>query len=125
MAGTGIRVQVGDRECHAEWIEENPDTREAITAALPLAGDARKWGKELYFRTDVNVAGENGQTEVPVGSIAYWPQGNAVCLFWGPTPASHGEEPRATAPVTVVARITDTAVLEGATDGTGVRLSEP
>lgn len=124
MTGTGIRVRVGDRECHAEWIDGNQETREAIAAALPLAGDAHKWGDELYFRTDVDVPGENGRTEVPVGSIAYWPQGNAICLFWGPTPASHGEEPRAAAPVTVIARITDTAPLAGAADGTRVRLGE-
>lgn len=120
---TDLRIRVGDRECTAEWVEDNPSTQKAIEAALPLAGDGRKWGEELYFRTDVDVEAENTQTEVPVGAVAYWPEGNAICLFWGPTPASRGDEPRAAAPVSVVARIADTAALAAtATDGTKLRL---
>ena len=36
---------------------------------------------------------------------------NALCLFWGPTPASRGDEPRAAAPVAVVAKLEDVAPL--------------
>ncbi|MCH7659639.1 MAG: hypothetical protein IH933_03345 [Euryarchaeota archaeon] len=118
-----LRIRVADRECTAEWVEDNPNTQKAIEAALPLAGDGRKWGEELYFRTEVDVEAENTQTEVPVGAVAYWPGGNAICLFWGPTPASRGDEPRAAAPVSVVARITDTAALAAtAADGAQLRL---
>jgi hypothetical protein len=118
-----LRIRVGEHECTAEWVEDNPNTQKAIEAALPLAGDGRKWGEELYFRTEVDVEAENTQTEVPVGAVAYWPGGNAICLFWGPTPASRGDEPRAAAPVSVVARITDTAALAAtAADGAQLRL---
>lgn len=123
---TNLRIQVGDHECAADWVDENPKTRAAIEAALPLDGDGRKWGAELYFPTEVNVERENARTEVPVGAVAYWPQGNAICLFWGPTPASRGDEPRAAAPVNVVARIADATALsaatDGVTDGTRIRL---
>jgi len=44
---------------------------------------------------------------VEVGDVAYWPQGEALCLFFGPTPASTDEEPRAASPVTVVGRISE------------------
>jgi hypothetical protein len=44
---------------------------------------------------------------VEVGDVWYWPQGEALCLFFGPTPASTDEKPRAASPVTVVGRISE------------------
>jgi hypothetical protein len=102
-----LQLVVDGQELTADWTDENTTTRDAIGAALPLEGDASRWGDELYFRTGIDVAPETTQTEVPVGSIAYWPQGNAICLFWGSTPASHNQEPRAAAPVAVVATVND------------------
>ncbi len=40
-----------------------------------------------------------------VGEIGYWVQGQAVAIFFGPTPASHADEPRAIVPVNVVGAI--------------------
>lgn len=97
-----LTVHVADLELAADWTDDNPETRDAIEATLPLEGEATRWGEELYFSTPVDVSVENGQEELPVGAIAYWPQGNAVCLFWGPTPASLGDEPRAAGPVNLV-----------------------
>jgi hypothetical protein len=57
-----------------------------------------------------------------VGTVAYWPQGNALCLFWGPTPASEGEEPRAASPVNVVARLRDVSGLAAVDGGARVRV---
>jgi hypothetical protein len=119
-----LRVTVDDHELEAEWTGKNPTTREAIADALPLEGDATRWGDELYFRTPVDVPAEDALAEVPVGAIAYWPQGNAVCLFWGPTPASEGDEPRAASPVDVVAELSDVSVLETLDGGAVVRLAE-
>lgn len=117
-----LRIIVDGRELAATWTDENPETRAAITDALPLEGDAARWGEELYFRTEVDVPAEDAQAEVPVGSLAYWPQGNAVCLFWGPTPASRGDEPRAASPVNVVARVDDVSPLSGVDGGATVRI---
>jgi hypothetical protein len=119
-----LRVTVDDHELEAEWTGKNLTTREAIADALPLEGDATRWGDELYFRTPVDVPAEDARAEVPVGAIAYWPQGNAVCLFWGPTPASEGDEPRAASPVNVVAELSDVSVLETLDGGAVVRLAE-
>lgn len=107
-----LTVRVDDRELSASWTGANPETRAAIEAALPLSGEAARWGDELYFSTRVDVPAEDAQAEVPVGAVAYWPQGNALCLFWGPTPASEGDEPRAASPVNVVATLDDVAPLE-------------
>ncbi|HKJ58328.1 MAG TPA: cyclophilin-like family protein [Halobacteriales archaeon] len=126
MAGLRIAVDGGDDaggvELLADWIDDNPETRGAIEDALPLSGDAARWGDELYFRIPVDVPAEDARAEVPVGAVAYWPQGNALCLFWGPTPASAGPEPRAASPVNVVAEIEDVSGLASVEGGATVRI---
>lgn len=117
-----LALSVGDVELAASWTGENPETRRAIEAALPLAGDAARWGDELYFETPVDVPEEDGQVEVPVGAVAYWPAGSALCLFWGPTPASTDGTPRAAGPVNVVAAVEDVTPLGDVRGGARVRL---
>lgn len=112
-----LRIEVDGVVLLADWTDDSPETRAAIEDALPLSGDAARWGEELYFEIPADVSAEDARAEVPVGAVAYWPQGNALCLFWGPTPASAGEEPRAASPVNVVARIEDVSPLEGIGDG--------
>ena len=119
-----IRVTVGDVELDAEWTDDAPETRAALEAALPVEGDAARWGDELYFRIDVDVPAENARAAVEPGTLAYWPQGNALCLFWGPTPASRGDEPRAASPVNVVARVTDVSPLASIDGDARVRVDE-
>ena len=115
-----LHVDVDGRELSARWTDDAPETRAAIEAALPLSGEAHRWGDELYVRTPVDVPAENAREEVPVGAVAYWPQGNALCLFWGPTPASVGDEPRAASPVNVVAIVDDVSALEDLEGGATV-----
>ena len=117
-----LRVRVGDVSCTASWTDDNPETRAAIEEALPVEGDAARWGDELYFGVDVDVPEEEASAEVPVGAVAYWPRGNALCLFWGPTPASHGDEPRAASPVNVVARLDDPSALDAVEGDARVRI---
>lgn len=117
-----LRITVDGRELAAEWTAENPDTRAAIADALPLAGEAARWGDELYVRIPVSVPPENARETVPVGTLAYWPQGTALCLFWGPTPASETDEPRAASPVNPVARVSDTTALTDLDGGATIRI---
>lgn len=118
---TDLTVTVDDIELAASWTDRNPATRSALADALPVSGDGTRWGDELYTKVPVDVGPEETQEEVPVGAIAYWPGGNALCLFWGPTPASRGEEPRAAAPVTVVAQLEDTTPLAAVDNGASLR----
>lgn len=118
-----LTVTVDGAALDAEWTDDAPETRRAIEVALPLSGEATRWGDELYFRTPVDVGAENARTEVAAGTLAYWPQGNALCLFWGPTPASHGDEPRAASPVNVVARLADVGPLSSLSGGAHVRVA--
>jgi hypothetical protein len=89
----------------AELTGENPKTTEAITSKLPIEGRANTWGDEIYFTIPVDAGEESPKQVVEVGDIAYWPLGRALCLFFGPTPASRGGEIRPASPVNVFARI--------------------
>ncbi|WP_137285397.1 cyclophilin-like fold protein [Halorussus salinisoli] len=117
-----LRIAVGDVTCTASWTDDAPATRDALAAALPVAGDATRWGDELYFSVPVDMPAENARETVPVGAVAYWPPGNALCLFWGPTPASTDDQPRAASPVTVVAELEDPSPLEGVAGEAYVRV---
>lgn len=119
---TDLRLTVDGRQLTARWTDENPETRAAIEEALPLSGDATRWGDELYFRVPVDAPEENAREEVEVGSVAYWPADGVLCLFWGPTPASEGDEPRASSPVNVVARLDDVSALADVEGDASVRV---
>ena len=103
--------------------DENPRTAEAIWSALPIKGNANRWGDEIYFSIPVNLKEEKARAEVEVGSVAYWPPGKALCIFFGPTPVSHAGEPRAYSAVNVFAKIDgDPTVFRKVRDGDQVLL---
>ena len=64
------------------------DTAAKLLEALPTESQAQVWGDEIYFDIPVKTGEENGQATVPSGTIAYWPPGNAFCIFFGQTPYS-------------------------------------
>ncbi len=98
-------------EVAAVLTDENPKTADAIWAALPIKGSANRWGDEIYFSIPVKVKEENGREEVEIGSVAYWPPGNALCIFFGATPASDHGEPHAASPVNVFAKVVGDATV--------------
>lgn len=99
-----ITITSGDVRLPAE-LNESPTARQ-IWQALPLEGRARTWGDEVYFEIPV-VAGQesDARAEVEVGELGYWPAGRAFCVFFGPTPASTGDAPRAYSPVNIVGKV--------------------
>jgi len=109
-----------------ELIEgKNTKTSEALWNALPIEGTANRWGDEIYFEIPVTVGLEEAQQTVDVGDIAYWPPGKALCIFFGPTPASNGNEPRAASPVNVFAKIVgDPLVFRKVKDGDKIRIEK-
>ena len=64
-----------------------------------------RWGEELYGEIPVSIGRENAQVDCEVGDVGYWPDGNGFCIFFGPTPASKDEKPRAASPVNIFAKI--------------------
>lgn len=63
----------------------SPRTADAILRVLPIGGRIVRYGEEVYFQISVKAPSENPRTSVEVGGIGYWPMGNAVCIFYGPT----------------------------------------
>ena len=109
----------------AVMTSENPKTAEAIWTALPIKGNANKWGGEIYFSTPMGLKEEKARAEVEVGSIAYWPPGKALCIFFRATPVSQHDEPRAYSPVNVFAKvITNSAAFKKVRDGDQVTVEK-
>ena len=99
-----ITITAGDLVLEAE-LNENPTARK-IWAELPLEGRADTWGEEIYFQIPVAAAQEPDAREiVEVGELGFWPVGNAFCIFFGPTPVSTDERPRAYSPVNILGRV--------------------
>ena len=99
-------IHCADEMFHAELY--GTPTAEAIQNALPIAGETIRWGEEIYFEMDVKLdLKENARSDVQIGELGYWPPGNAFCIFFGPTPASVNDQPKAASPVNVFGRITD------------------
>jgi hypothetical protein len=92
---------------HDEFLIELNDTNtaEAIWNALPFDAYTNTWGEEIYFEIPVRMKLEHSKKVMEIGEVAYWPDGNALCLFYGPTPVSDGESPVAISPVTPVGRV--------------------
>ena len=102
MAGK-LSITAGNVQATATLNDSSTAT--AIWNALPIEAGGNTWGDEIYFSIPVHVAEDNARAVVELGAIAYWPPGNAFCIFFGPTPASLGSECRAASPVNVVGAI--------------------
>lgn len=102
--GRKIRIAVGEASMEAELTES--ETADALWEALPITGAASLWGEEIYFQIPVEAPLEDSaREEMEVGEIAYWPPGGAFCVFFGRTPASAGDAPRAASPVNPLGRV--------------------
>jgi len=62
-----------------------PRTVDMIVRKLPIEGRAALWKEEIYFETPVKMGEEKAKGTVEVGSIAFWPMGSAICIFFGPS----------------------------------------
>ena len=89
-----LRMYVADLALDA--VLDNSPTASAIWDALPLEGRVNRWGEEIYFSIPVEIPTEpDAREEMQIGECAYWPGGKAFCIFFGPTPVSIKQEPRA------------------------------
>ncbi|MDH4208671.1 MAG: cyclophilin-like fold protein [Anaerolineae bacterium] len=114
-----IVITAGEVTVLAELNET--ETAHAVWDRLPIEGVASTWGDEIYFSTTLSLGLEAGQEVVEAGDLGYWPPGKALCLFFGPTPASRGDEIRAASPVTIFGWVVgDATVLTAVKDGATV-----
>ncbi len=117
-----ITITAGAVSLRAE-LNESP-TAELVWKSLPMRGVANTWGDEIYFEIPVNIDEEPGaRAEVEVGELGYWPPGKAFCIFFGRTPVSRNDRPRAYSPVNPLGMILgDATRFRSVPDGTEVRL---
>ena len=118
-----IRIIIETLEFTAELA--NTATAEALWDALPLQAQANRWGDELYFSVPFQVPLEaDARAVVQAGEVAYWPDGPALCFFFGPTPVSRPGEIRAASAVNVCGTIRgDSAALRQVADKAMVLLT--
>ena len=118
---TRIRITAGDVQ--ATGTLNDTETAMAIAAALPIEASANTWGDEIYFGIPVDAGLEQGQEVVELGDLGYWPPGRAFCIFFGPTPASRGDEIRPASAVTVIGRVEgDATVFKQVASGTAITI---
>ena len=117
-----ITITAGSVSLDAEL--NDGETAGAIWDALPITASGNTWGDEIYFRIPVDAEGADLNEIVKLGDLAFWPPGNAFCIFFGPTPASRGDEIRAASGVEVVGRIPgDPSILRQVPAGTEVSIA--
>lgn len=116
-----LRIRAGEVSAIATLNESA--TADAIWNAMPIEARANTWGDEIYFSIPVRAEQQNAKAVVDMGDIAYWPPGNAFCIFFGPTPASHGDEIRPASPVNVVGKVDgDPEIFKSVAQGTKIVL---
>jgi hypothetical protein len=116
-----IEIAAGEVTVDAELNESQ--TAQAVWDGLPIEGVVNTWGDEIYFSTLLALQLEKGQEVVELGDLGYWPPGKAICVFFGATPASRGDEIRPASAVTVFGRVIgDATVLRKVKDGAQVTL---
>ena len=117
-----VRMLIGDVVLRAELLAT--PTADAIWEALPVESRASTWGDEVYFQTTLDLEGEeDARTVLELGEIAFWLAGNCIAICFGPTPVSHGDEPRLASPGNVWATsLDDVGLLASVADGDAIRV---
>jgi hypothetical protein len=117
-----IRISVKDIVLDAELFDTA--TARSIADALPIETEPNEWGDEFYFEIPVRMPlDDTATTKVSVGDIGYWPPGNALAIFFGPTPMSTGSDPVPASAVNLVGRIKgDAAALRKAKGARKIRI---
>ncbi|MFF0201012.1 cyclophilin-like fold protein [Streptomyces sp. NPDC005017] len=118
------RIRISWPAGHLTASLDNTPAAETLAKALPLVCTAATWGEEVYSDTGVSVSRETGARQVvDPGTVAFWTDGGALALPYGPTPISQGEKCRLASPCNVLGRLGgDPRLLATVRDGDPVRV---
>jgi hypothetical protein len=124
MMPTRMMISIGAVTLRAELLDSA--CARAIANALPVEGRPNVWGDEFYVIINVNMPlDETATAHVAVGDIGFWPPGNALAIFFGPTPMSTGPDPVPASEVNIVGRIIgDATILRKAKGASKIRIEK-
>jgi hypothetical protein len=92
-----------------------PRTIDTIVRKLPVEGRSALWKEEIYFEIPVKMGEEKAKATVETGTIAFWPMGSALCVFYG--------QSQPYSPVSILGKITDNLeIFKQIKSGTRVRV---
>ena len=92
-----------------------PRTIDMILRKLPIEGRAALWKEEVYFETAIKMGEEKAKGNVENGTIAFWPMGSAVCIFYGTS--------QPYSPVNILGKVTSNLdVFKQVKSGTKIRI---
>ena len=94
-----------------------PRTIDTLVRKLPIEGRAALWKEEVYFETPIKMGEEKAKATVEKGTIAFWPMGSAICIFYG--------ESQPYSPVSILGEITKNLELfSSVKSGTKIRVEK-
>jgi hypothetical protein len=111
-------VLEGVGEAEGEFVRYRaPRTVEVVVRELPIEGRAALWKEEVYFEIPVKMGAEKAEPTVEKGTIAYWPMGKALCIFYGET--------QPYSPVNIMGRVTkNLEIFESVESGSKIRVEK-
>ena len=119
------RIKINEGKLELAASLNDTKTAAKVYEALPITSTVNTWGDEIYFTIPVDAGLENAKELVELGDIGYWPPGKAMCLFFGRTPISKGDEIRPASPVNIIGKIEgDLKLLRKAKDGEGITIRQ-
>lgn len=91
-------------------LDNNSGITEALINELPLKGEGKNIGGEIFFNISTDIPFNGNEKEIfEVGDIVYWRSQKtvkfAIALFYGNTKFGDGNMPRAASPCTRFAKI--------------------
>ena len=105
-----IKIIIGQTTLQGELFDS--PCAQAVFSSLPIETRPNTWGDEFYFEIPVKMPLDQSATKkVKAGDIGYWPPGQALAIFFGPTPMSTGSDPVPASEVNLLGRILDDPVL--------------
>ncbi len=120
-------IKISSLQLFAETTSENPETVKRVLEQLPVEATAQRWGEEIYFKVEFGIAQEHGRQECKPGEIGFWPDGPGIAVFFGKTPLSTSDKPKAYSPCNFFARLSgklDKQALNAVKDGEKIVLSK-